>query len=93
VKRGPTGIINTNIIDARETVAAITEDCATGRVTPAAKRDEDVLQTMVQAGKHDVVSWEAYQRIDEWEQKQGTAKGKPREKIILTDEMLKIARG
>ena len=33
LKRGPSGIIGTNIIDARETVAAIFEDAMTGELS------------------------------------------------------------
>lgn len=36
LKRGPTGIIGTNIPDARETVAAILEDKASGSLPPIA---------------------------------------------------------
>jgi hypothetical protein len=42
VKRGPTGIINTNIIDARETVAGIMEDIVSGKLQVAGKRAVDI---------------------------------------------------
>ena len=38
-----------------------------------------------------VVSWDGWKRIDAEEQARGRKWGKPREKVVRVDEMLKIA--
>ena len=100
VKRGPVGIINTNIIDARETVAAMLEDFKTGALKPAERgkpsdddTDDQLMALLMKTGKRkeDVVTWQGYQKIDAYESKSGEEKGKPREKVITIPELLKIA--
>ena len=48
VKRGPTGIVGSNVADARETAAAVLEDLAAGGV----------------AGYGEGTSWADWRRID-----------------------------
>lgn len=93
VKRGPSGIINTNIYDARETVAAIMEDATQGKLPFSSS--SSLLEALAQAGRkkpEDVVSWEGYGKIDAWERRHGAARGKPREKVTDSRRLLEIAR-
>lgn len=92
VKRGPTGIIGTNIADARETVASILEDAAGGRL-PAPTLPESLSLVNLVKGKfpREVVTWDGYRRIDEYERVRGEAAGKPREKCVDVGEMVRLA--
>lgn len=97
VKRGPTGIIGANIVDARETVASIVEDIESGKLLePATDADSlEAIQQLILArtpGKQ-LVTWEDYERLNAEESKRGEAVGKPREKVTSVDEMLRIIAG
>jgi len=94
VKRGPTGIINTNIYDARETVASIVEDAGRGKLDPPSSRLSSFLEVLAKVGRkkvEEVVTWEGYQKIDAYECEMGATRGKPREKIIDAQELVRIA--
>ena len=98
LKRGPSGIIGTNIPDARETVGALLEDASAGRLPPlqvpeAAGGLDGVLPLLRSRGRTDadLVSWEGYAAIDAEERSRGTATGKPREKFTDVSEMLRAA--
>ncbi|OQR83777.1 NADPH:adrenodoxin oxidoreductase [Achlya hypogyna] len=84
VKRGPSGIIGTNINDARETVASLLADVAE---LPAATKDATALHEALRAKKR-VVSWLDYGRIEAAEAAAGAAVGKPREKFTSVAAML-----
>ena len=42
-------------------------------------------------GLSDVVCWRGFERIDRYESDAGAAVGKPREKIVSVEEMLRVA--
>lgn len=85
VKRGPTGIVGTNINDARETVENAAKDLAQ-IVTPKSHIE---LKDLVSVP---VVDWNSYKKIENKEIQRGN-NIKPREKILNIEEMLKIAQG
>jgi len=93
LKRGPTGIIGSNIPDAKETAAAILEDRGTGKLHSATASDgaERVVE-IVAANGGEVVSWDGWCRIDSTEVARGEAAGKLREKVVSISEMEDIAR-
>eukprot|EP00624_Nannochloropsis_granulata_P007271 evm.model.NODE_7041_length_21246_cov_21.304998.1 len=94
VKRGPTGIVNTNIYDARETVASIVEDAGQGRLNLSSSSSSSLLEVLSEAGRkkvEEVVTWKGYQKIDAYECTTGAARGKPREKVINAQELVRIA--
>jgi len=101
LKRGPTGIIGTNIPDAKETVAAIVEDAAAGRLRAragAAAGGGSALPQLrallaARGGSADeTVDWDGFCRIDAAEVARGAAVGKPREKFVALADMLQAAR-
>lgn len=89
VKRGPSGIIGTNIIDARDTIASIMEDVSADLLSSAVRRNEDVATLLP-----DHVDWKQYSRLDEYENNAGLVlePAKPREKVTSVQSMLDIAR-
>ncbi|GMF10590.1 unnamed protein product [Phytophthora lilii] len=100
VKRGPSGIIGTNIVDARETVSCLVEDLAAGNFLHSEKNaDEDLggldaVEELIK--KRDpskqLVRWSDYERVNAEENRRGELVGKPREKITSVTEMLEVAK-
>ena len=92
LKRGPSGIIGTNIGDAKDTVGSIVKDLE--NYVP--RKDTAILLADVLKERHvKVVDWTAYQRIVEFEKKpeQKRSKDQPREKISTHDGLLSVAFG
>ena len=91
LKRGPTGIIGSNIADARETVASVVEGLKAGEGAREEREGAD-LESVQEAGGGMVVDKEGWKRIDEWERSQGEAQGRGRVKLVAVEQMLDIAR-
>ncbi|KAG2763073.1 hypothetical protein JG687_00007688 [Phytophthora cactorum] len=100
VKRGPSGIIGTNIVDARETVSCIVEDFAAGNFLHSEDNGDEGLGGLEAVKKlikkrspdKQLVSWADYERLSAEENRRGKLVGKPREKITSVTEMLEIAK-
>ncbi|KAG6598102.1 NADPH:adrenodoxin oxidoreductase [Phytophthora cinnamomi] len=100
VKRGPSGIIGTNIVDARETVSCIVEDFAAGNFLHSevgATEDLGGLEAVEKLIKKrnpdkQLVRWADYERLNAEENRRGELVGKPREKITSVAEMLTVAK-
>jgi NADPH-dependent glutamate synthase beta subunit-like oxidoreductase len=92
IKRGPSGIIGTNIADAKETVATILADLqdkpmmTLGSVNGIA----DVRELLKLRGVH-VVDWNGYRRIELKEHAIRRSEHQPREKIVKLDDQLAVA--
>jgi adrenodoxin-NADP+ reductase len=98
VKRGPSGIVGTNIADAKDTVVTLMTDAADGKlpsILAGCDGGLDSVRALIlkRSGKEasDVVNWEEYCKINEAEETEGAKVGKPREKIIRVDQMLEAA--
>lgn len=92
LKRGPSGIIGTNISDAKDTVGSILKDLE-NRVP---KKDTATsLTDILKRRQVKVVDWEAYQRIVEFENnpERKRSKDQPREKISTREGLLNAAFG
>ncbi len=91
VKRGPSGIIGTNIMDARETVRAIVQDISDGLFSElklgASHPGMDAVLTT-----HNVVDWDGYSRIDQLEMDLGEKSGKDRVKLVDVETMLEVSK-
>lgn len=93
LKRGPSGIIGTNIMDAKETVHSLLEDVQEGKILKV-----DALGGIAAIAKHirknhpskQLISWEHVKQIDAYEVEQGKLVGKPREKVTNVEQMLDI---
>ncbi len=98
LKRGPSGIIGTNITDAKETVASIVKDLTAGSLKRIGKIGEGAstqgLLSLLKERQKDgrVVTWKGYQKINEAEEERGARVGKPREKIDDVDEMIEVSK-
>ena len=85
-KRGPSGIIGTNVSDARETVAAVVADLADREATAAA-----VAPTLLDATG--VTTWADWRALDAAEVAAGAAAGAPRVKADTVAAMVAASGG
>ena len=105
LKRGPSGIIGTNLVDAEQTVDTMVKwfdskrqkesDGRGGGDYKETKKKEkegrEGLMRLLEQREVQVVDVRGWEAIDAEEVKRGEATGKPREKIISVQEMLDIA--
>ena len=94
VKRGPSGIIGTNITDAKETVACVLEDAASGAVASGSgKGGMGALKALLGGrgrGVGQSMDWGGWLKVNAEEVARGAGAGKPREKVTSVAEMLAI---
>lgn len=87
-KRGPTGVIGTNKLDAKETVARLAEDLAArGR---RERHGADLAARLAVRGRR-VVSWPGWQAIEAAEHENGIRAGRGRTKITDWDQLWRTA--
>jgi len=98
VKRGPTGVIASTMIDAFDTGENIASDWKDGMVKFLSGRGHDrkvvrgwgAVQSEHKARGMKAVSWEEWKKIDEAERERGKVNGKEREKFSSEEEMLAV---
>ena len=91
IKRGPTGVIGTNKKDAQETVDAILEDLAAGRLHEPPAPDPAELLATLRARQPELVTYAGWSEIDRHERARGEPAGRPRVKLTRIEEMLRVA--
>ena len=97
LKRGPSGIIGTNITDAKDTVASIMKDIEDQIIKPNGDIEEkdgrEGLDRLLDERKIEYVDWTRYLKIDEAEKdpERLRSSNQPREKICSVKEMLSLA--
>jgi adrenodoxin-NADP+ reductase len=96
IKRGPTGIIGTNITDAKDTVSSILKCIDEGNIVPKASPSvggRDGLVRHFNSRGLDTVSWNQSLQIERAEKDPTRLRTEvqPREKILAIEEMLAVA--
>ncbi len=91
IKRGPTGVIGTNKKDAQETVNAVLEDLAAGRLPEPPAPDPEELLTTLRTRQPELVTYAGWSEIDRHERERGEPAGRPRVKLTRIEEMLRVA--
>ncbi|XP_039018529.1 NADPH:adrenodoxin oxidoreductase, mitochondrial isoform X2 [Hibiscus syriacus] len=94
LKRGPTGIIGTNLYCAEETVESVSEDLEQGVLASTSsppKLGRDGLLRMLEDRNVRVVPFGGWERIDNEEKRLGNLRNKPREKLTRWEELLEAA--
>ena len=93
IKRGPTGIIGSNIPDARETAQTIVADwereCSKG--TELSTTETEDLASLLRQRSVRVVDWAGVQQIHAAEYANRRHEEQPREKVTELEELLRIA--
>ncbi|CAI0628785.1 unnamed protein product [Linum tenue] len=94
LKRGPTGIIGTNLHCAEETVASILHDLEHGLIaspSTSTKPGREGLLQLLDDRNVRAVPFSGWEKIDCEERKLGSLKGKPRVKLGSWEDLLKVA--
>jgi adrenodoxin-NADP+ reductase len=91
LKRGPIGIIGTNIVDAKETVKSILVDFE-GRSAPTQKNAKSNLYSMLYSQSFQLVDWSGYRRIENKEQMNKRTPKQPREKLVDRQDLVDAAK-
>ncbi len=91
IKRGPSGVIGTNKPDALETVNAMMDDLAAGKVLDPAYPAAAEAEQMVRDRQPNYFTFADWEKIDEIELAKGEAQGRPRVKLTTVEEMLEAA--
>jgi ferredoxin--NADP+ reductase len=91
IKRGPSGVIGTNKKCAADTVAALLEDRAGGRLNEPPAPDGAATEAWLRARVPALVAWHGWQAIDEHERGLGAPEGRPRVKLVQIPEMFAVA--
>lgn len=93
LKRGPSGIIGTNIADAKDTVASILESTKSPLSSP--KPETHSLDQLLKEKRVTAVDWVGYKKIDASEKSVNRKRNEqqPREKITSRQEQLESALG
>ncbi len=91
IKRGPTGVIGTNKKDAQETVDAIFEDLAAGRLHDPPAPDPAELDQTLRERQPELVTYSGWSEIDRHERERGEPHGRPRVKLTRIEDMLRVA--
>lgn len=89
IKRGPSGVIGTNKPDSVETVNYMLEDLAVGQVLQPTNPDVAAAEALVRQRQPQFVTFADWLKLDELEQANGKAQGRPRVKFARVEEMLK----
>lgn len=93
LKRGPTGIIGTNLADAEETVASLVATASELPAPSPSVAGPAALRAVLAQKGVAYVDWAGWERIDAEELRRGAALGKSREKAAAMDEMVRLAAG
>eukprot|EP01038_Epipyxis_sp_PR26KG_P015128 gene15128-20365_t len=94
LKRGPTGIIGSNIGDAKETVASICQDINEHRLLNFLDNTNNFVDSLSTLEKSNIINWDQYLKIDIEEMRRGRIihSDKIRVKIADYDDLLCIAK-
>lgn len=93
LKRGPIGVIATTMADAYQTADTIIADWTSGRPMlndASSKEGGKPVLDLLKAKGHKTVSYKDWQKIEQKEFELGAKVGKPREKFLTVEEMLKV---
>ena len=92
IKRGPSGIIGTNKKDSQDTVDALLEDAAAGRIPEPVVDDPDAILQLLAARAPDHITYTHWEAIDERERSLGEPHGRPRVKLTRHEHLLEAAK-
>ncbi len=89
IKRGPSGVVGTNKPDSVESVTCMLEDFSTGSILQPSNADAASAAKFIGEHKPDYFTYADWKRLDELEQANGKACGRPRLKFTSLEDMKK----
>ncbi|XP_047232127.1 NADPH:adrenodoxin oxidoreductase, mitochondrial isoform X2 [Girardinichthys multiradiatus] len=93
LKTGPTGVIATTMNNSFDTARSLLEDVDSGTLDiSTAKPGSQIVSMLLEERGVKPVTFSDWEKIDSLEMRKGEACGKPREKLLTVEEMLKVAR-
>jgi len=90
LKRGPQGVIGSNKMCSKETVASVLKDCFEGDLKQAI--DETDIATRLSKANINYIDIKAWRQINKTECAAGLQAGKPRKKILSHEELIQAAQ-
>jgi len=91
LRRGPNGVILTNVNDAAETASALLHDRQAGLLATGGKGG-DAVRSLLAVQQAPVFGFNEWKRIDDAEVARGSTADKVREKIVDIPEMLSVGQ-
>ena len=94
IARGPSGVIATNVVDAKRTAEAILSDIKSKLSSASSHADSDsYLHECIRSKGKSVVTWSDYLKIEAEEINRGSTSvpARPLVKVTDVDEMIKVA--
>ncbi len=88
IKRGPSGVIGTNKLDASETVKCMLEDFENGILIDPPAPDPASAEEMIRQRQPEYVMFSEWLHLDHLELELGKEKDRPRVKFTVIDDML-----
>jgi ferredoxin--NADP+ reductase len=88
IKRGPSGVIGTNKPDAIETVECLLADVQAGKLLSPEQPTFTAVTAFIHEHQPRFVTYEDWLRLNEMEEANGAAYGRPRLKFTRIEEML-----
>jgi len=88
IKRGPSGVIGTNKLDASETVKCMLEDFEKGILLNPLMPEAASAEKMIRLHQPEYIIFDEWLQLDGLEVERGKEKDRPRLKFTVIDEML-----
>uniref|UniRef100_A0A673CWZ1 NADPH:adrenodoxin oxidoreductase, mitochondrial n=1 Tax=Sphaeramia orbicularis TaxID=375764 RepID=A0A673CWZ1_9TELE len=93
LKTGPTGVIATTMNNSFDTARSLVEDIDSGTLDVSiSKPGSQSISALLEKRGVKPVSFSDWEKIDNAEMKKGEASGKPREKLLSVEEMLRVVQ-
>ncbi len=92
IKRGPSGVIGTNKKDSADTVARVLADADAGKLGDPTAPDAAALLEWLDARVPGLVTWAGWEAIDAHERSLGEPLGRPRVKLVRTEQLIQVGR-
>lgn len=90
VKRGPTGVIATTMADSFQTGQTLLRDLKAGQLPGEPRPGWTAIEGLLRSRGVRAVSFSDWEKLDAEEVSRGQAAGKPREKLLDPQEMLRL---
>ncbi|XP_021096675.1 NADPH:adrenodoxin oxidoreductase, mitochondrial isoform X5 [Heterocephalus glaber] len=90
VKRGPTGVIATTMTDSFLTSEVLLQDLKAGLLPSGPRPGYTAIQALLSSRGIRPVSFSDWEKLDAEEVSRGQGAGKPREKLVDSQEMLRL---